>query len=358
MQACSLKFCTAIERPAPIRLCAAVLQQRVHRHHEIAADGAEQDQEGRGDPGAADDVRGRSPARPCAMPSGITRVAWSSRMRIDATHRADGGADGHDADQRRAPASWCSRGATRGPGEARCTRRLPETPQNSVVVASEIWPSLSLHRRALQCREVADAGQPMLRTAAGCSGALGARDAQVEERGDHVDARRCTATAASGAVRDAGVDERQVERTAAGATRRGRAAGRRAAMPRMIDSDRQALDPAVGLDQLRGRQQLGEDAVLGRRVGRGAEADDGVARAADCAPNSIIRQPTTLMAFDDEHDLALGHGVGKGADQRREQHVEEREHRHQRRRRATQAAPLVFSIVRSRRRAMRCPPAS
>ena len=46
--------------------------------------------------------------------------------------------------------------------------------------------------------------------------------------------------------------------------------------PRMIERDRQALDPAVGLDQLRRRQQLGQDAVLGRRVGRGAEADDRV----------------------------------------------------------------------------------
>ena len=30
------------------------------------------------------------------------------------------------------------------------TRRFPETPQNKVVVASEIWPSLSFQRRALQ----------------------------------------------------------------------------------------------------------------------------------------------------------------------------------------------------------------
>jgi hypothetical protein len=30
---------------------------------------------------------------------------------------------------------------------------LPLTPQNSVVVASEIWPSLSRHRRALQVQK-------------------------------------------------------------------------------------------------------------------------------------------------------------------------------------------------------------
>ncbi|MCY1363823.1 hypothetical protein D9M69_506020 [compost metagenome] len=31
--------------------------------------------------------------------------------------------------------------------------RLPPAPQNSVVVASEIWPSRSRHRRALQCQK-------------------------------------------------------------------------------------------------------------------------------------------------------------------------------------------------------------
>ncbi len=41
-------------------------------------------------------------------------------------------------------------------------------------------------------------------------------------------------------------------------------------------ADGQALDPAVGDDQLLRRQQLGEDAVLGGRVRGGAEADHGV----------------------------------------------------------------------------------
>ncbi|MNT91447.1 hypothetical protein D3C72_2325450 [compost metagenome] len=30
---------------------------------------------------------------------------------------------------------------------------MPDTPQNSVVVDSEIWPSLSLHRRWLQVQK-------------------------------------------------------------------------------------------------------------------------------------------------------------------------------------------------------------
>ena len=49
------------------------------------------------------------------------------------------------------------------------TRRLPDTPQNSVVVASEIWPSLSAHRRALHWLK----SRTRLTTFAlsGCSGA-------------------------------------------------------------------------------------------------------------------------------------------------------------------------------------------
>ena len=53
--------------------------------------------------------------------------------------------------------------------------------------------------------------------------------------------------------------------------------------PRMIEADRRALDPAVGDDELLRRQQLGQDAVLGRRVGGGAEADDGVGERAGAA---------------------------------------------------------------------------
>ena len=38
-------------------------------------------------------------------------------------------------------------------------------------------------------------------------------------------------------------------------------------------ADRRALDPAVGDDELLRRQELGQDPVLGRRIGGGAEAD-------------------------------------------------------------------------------------
>ena len=86
------------------------------------------------------------------MPSGITLVAVSSRMRIEATIAptavprattppSDGGLRGAVAQGRGAP----------GQDDVAQVARL--TPQNSVVVASEIWPSLSRHRRELQVQK-------------------------------------------------------------------------------------------------------------------------------------------------------------------------------------------------------------
>jgi hypothetical protein len=93
-------------------------------------------------------------------------------------------------------------------------------------------------------------------------------------------------------------------------------------------ADRQALDPPVGLDQLRRRQQLGQDAVLGRRVGRRAEADDGVGHQW-VAAEQHHQAADHLDAVGDEHHPALGDRVGKCADEGRQHHIEEGEHRHQ-----------------------------
>ena len=63
---------------------AAMLQQRVHRHDEVAADRAEQDQERRRRARRCVMTFRPITSTPMAMPSGITLVAWSSRIRIDA----------------------------------------------------------------------------------------------------------------------------------------------------------------------------------------------------------------------------------------------------------------------------------
>ena len=94
-------------------------------------------------------------------------------------------------------------------------------------------------------------------------------------------------------------------------------------------SDGQALDPAIGLDQLGGRQQLGEDAVLGRRVGGGAQADDRVRE-------QRVRAEQHQQAADDLDAVRIEHHLrppGPGVRERstsgaRRRHSEQREHRH------------------------------
>src|SRR6185369_5867630 len=74
---------------------------------------------------------------------------------------------------------------------------------------------------------------------------------------------------------DAGVDERQVETE----QHVGDAGADQEAAEHYAEDDRthgQAFDPAVGGHQLGVRQVLGEDAVLGRRIGGRAQADQRV----------------------------------------------------------------------------------
>jgi hypothetical protein len=93
--------------------------------------------------------------------------------------------------------------------------------------------------------------------------------------------------------------------------------------------DRQPLDPAIGLDQLGRRQQLGQDAVLGRRIRRCTQAHHGVGQQRVQAGQ---HQQTThhLDGVAHEHDLALGQRIGKRTDKGRQHHVEQGEHGHQR----------------------------
>ena len=83
----------------------------------------------------------------------------------------------------------------------------------------------------------------------------------------------------------------------------------------------EALDPAVRHHELAVRQVLGEDAVLRRRIRRGAQADHGVGKQRMRRPSSIMHAADDLHAVGDEHHLALGQAVGEGAHARREHHV-------------------------------------
>jgi len=79
-------------------------------------------------------------------------------------------------------------------------------------------------------------------------------------------------------------------------------------------ADRRALDPAIRGDEALRRQQLGQNAVLGGRIGCRAETDHAIgeqrvdARKHDGAAHDLDR-------VRDEHHAALGAGICKGADE-------------------------------------------
>ena len=99
----------------------------------------------------------------------------------------------------------------------------------------------------------------------------GVRDPEVERRGREVHGHDDRDRRFAGRV-DAGVDHGMSNDSSIAAIF-GDTSTPPTTEPRMIEPTVEALDPAVGDDQLLRRQQLGEDAVLGRRVGRRAEAD-------------------------------------------------------------------------------------
>ena len=273
MHACSLKFCTAIDRPAPIRLaprCCRSAFIGTTRKPPIAPSRI------RNGAASQTSVMTLRPTTriPMTMPYGMTlrRLVEPHAQRGD--DRAGGGADGDHADERRGLRRRVAE-RRRRPGEddhAQVARDAPEQRRRRQRDLAE----LVVPQARIAVREVAhqhaDAARQRLQRR------FGARDAQVEERGDDVE-RDDDRDRRLGRRADAGVEHRHVEGEQ---VLRDDAAEQLAAEQDAEDDrqDRQALDPAVRLDQLRVRQQLGEDAVLGRRVRRRAEADDARTRAA------------------------------------------------------------------------------
>ena len=86
----------------------------------------------------------------------------------------------------------------------------------------------------------------------------------------------------------------------------------------------QPFDPAIRHHQQAVGQVFGEDAVFGRGVGGGTEADHGEGeQGMDIEKHQAAAEDLDPVA--DEHDPPLGHGIGKGADKGRQQHVGEGE---------------------------------
>ena len=171
--------------------------------------------------------------------------------------------------------------------------RLLAAPQNSVVVASEIWPSLSAHSRALQFEK--SRTRPLALWAIGCSGAsvrgilrLNAAAAAYK--------RIIDAIAASGAV-------------SMPVSNSGRSIASRcrdttlpiswppSAMPRMIDM---IVSPSIQPLALTSCE-FGKSSVrMPYLAGEYAAAPSPTIAydSSGCRPNSIIRQPMTLTRFE------------------------------------------------------------
>jgi hypothetical protein len=159
--------------PGAHQVVAAVLQQRVHRHHQEAAQRAQQDQEGRGDPDVVDeDHDDHQHAHADAQRDDA--VARSSRMRKDATT-----APTRCRWPPRPPAprpAWCRSPARPRPRPARCSAGCRPRPRTGWS-----WPARSGpggRATAGCCTARTRAPAP-----AGCfigRSAAGARDAQVE----------------------------------------------------------------------------------------------------------------------------------------------------------------------------------
>jgi hypothetical protein len=78
--------------------------------------------------------------------------------------------------------------------------------------------------------------------------------------------------------------------------------------------------PAVGLDQQGGRQVFGEDAVLGGRIGRSAQADDGIGvQRLHAGQHGDATED--LDGIADEHHPPFGVRIGKDADKGGQQDV-------------------------------------
>ena len=87
----------------------------------------------------------------------------------------------------------------------------------------------------------------------------------------------------------------------------------------------------IGGDQFFGGEQFGQDAVFGRRIGRRAETDHPIR---DQRMHVEKHQPAS-DDFDhvgDEHDAALGQGIGEGADESGKHNIRQHEEQLQQRR--------------------------
>ncbi len=301
---------------------AAVLQQRVHGHDEVSAQAAQEDQEGNGDPDALDEHhQDQQHAHGDAQRDDLGgHVQPHAHGGHHGPHR---GADGDHARERRRLGGVVGQRGGR-PGQHDELQVAAGAPEEGGGGQGDL-PELVAPEAVVAGPEIGEQRQRVARHGAHFD--TGVRNAGVEPGGGEIDGDE-RGDGRLGRGVHAGVHERDVHRQQPSGDV---GAHQLAAQQHAQDDggDREALDPAVGLDQLRGRQQFGEDAVLGGGVGRGAQAHHGIGDERMGAEQHH-EAADDLDRVAHEHDLALGHRVREGAHEGGQHHVEQGEHRHQR----------------------------
>ena len=242
---------------------ATVLQQRVHGHHQIATQAAQHDQKWDGNPQVLDKVHAQHQQTHGNAQGNGARGVLQAHAR-GCQHRACGRAQGHHPDQGRS-----LRGAVaqrhRGPGEhdiAQVARNTPKQrgggqrnlPQLVAPQAPIALPKIDQQRAHAAAAALPFGGRKPKRHQLG----IGAWNAQVEQRRQAIDQDQHHQGSLRWRVHAGQPQTQQI--------RRDRRPDQLAAQQYAQDDggNGQPLNPAVGTYQLRGGQQLREDAVLGR----------------------------------------------------------------------------------------------
>ena len=290
------------------QVVAAVLQQRVHRHHQEAAQRAEQDQERCCRPDVVDHVhQHHQQAHRDAQRHDARGLVQPHAHR--GRHGTDGGADRDHADQ------------AGGLGGAVAQRRSSPGQHDVAQVAAD-----APEQRGGRERDLAQAvapepavagpeiGQQRERVARHVTWRdTGQRDAGIEPGRRQIHKNQDANSGFRCGI-NAGGDEREIKRQ----QRTGDHRAHQLATQQHTQNDggnRQAFNPAVGFDELGSRQQLGQDAVFGGRIGRSAQTHNRI-RQQRVGAKQHHQAAHHLDGVAEEHHTAFGPGVGEGDEQR------------------------------------------
>src|SRR3989338_9099499 len=289
---------------------AAMLQQRIHRHHEEAAHRTDGDQQ---------------EDRQCAV--GYRNHHQHDNPHCDADrqlpyrmfqldvfrrqYRADGDADGYPCGKLGGCADVVMQGDRR-PGQYHQAQRGARTPEQSGDrqrnLAERVFPQQPEAVPEIPGQEYRVAAERFVVNGyirnvevENCSGDVDQHDDGDGQFGDAVDQRDAQCLHQRGG--EGGVDQNAADY-------RTEHEGR----------DSQSFHPAVRLDQLARRQVFGEDAVFGGGIGGGAKPDQAVSKQGMDA-DQHGEATDQLDDVADEHHATLGQRIGKCADEWRQHDV-------------------------------------